>query len=150
MRRKSFSDMQCPVAQALDVVGDPWTLLIVRDALWGFRRFGDFQERLDIPRNTLTNRLQQMVESGIFVKVAYQEHPERFEYRLTDKGKALGPILLTLTRWGSEHAGFDTALVEVTDAESGSAVDPILVDANSGRAIDDIRLRVDSPVSPER
>lgn len=148
MRRKSFSEMDCPVAQALDVVGDPWTLLIVRDAMWGYSRFGDFHERLGIPRNTLTDRLQRMVDTGIFTRVPYQENPERFDYRLTDKGRSLTPVVLTLARWGEDNADIDTARVTITDRDSGESVAPELVDARSGRSISDLRLRVTSPISP--
>ena len=100
MRRKSHAEMNCSVAQALDVVGDPWTLLIVRDAMWGFRRFNDFQQRLGIPRNTLTTRLARLVEAGVFDKVPYQESPQRFEYRLTEKGLDLYPVVVALMQWG--------------------------------------------------
>ncbi len=148
MRRKSFAEMPCPVAQALDVVGDPWTLLIVRDAMWGFRRFGDFQERLDIPRNTLTDRLARLVDEGLFDKVAYQDNPERFEYRLTDKGWALRPVILTLLAWGRDHSDLDPAGIAIVDRDTGDPVSPELYDANSGRPIRELSLRVTSPISP--
>lgn len=68
MRRKSYAAMNCSVAQALDVVGDPWTLLLVRDALWGFRRFQDFHDRLGIPRTTLADRLERLVDAEVLTK----------------------------------------------------------------------------------
>ena len=89
MRRTSYEQMNCSIASALDVVGEPWTLLIVRDAFYGVRRFDDFQENLGIARNVLTARLKKLVEAGIFRKTAYRQRPLRHEYRLTDKGAAL-------------------------------------------------------------
>jgi DNA-binding HxlR family transcriptional regulator len=87
MRRTSYEQMNCSIASALDVVGEPWTLLIVRDAFYGVRRFDDFQENLGIARNVLTARLKKLVEAGIFRKTAYRQRPLRHEYRLTDKGQ---------------------------------------------------------------
>src|SRR5206468_3556004 len=87
MERKSFSDMHCSVAQCLEVVGEWWTLLIVRDAFLGVTRFDEFQERLGISRNVLNQRLARLVEAGVLIKVPYSEHPPRFDYRLTDRGR---------------------------------------------------------------
>ena len=91
MRRTSYEQMNCSIASALDVVGEPWTLLIVRDAFYGVRRFDDFQENLGIARNVLTARLKKLVEAGIFRKTAYRQRPLRHEYRLTDKAPPCSP-----------------------------------------------------------
>lgn len=141
MRRKSHAEMNCSVAQALDVVGDPWTLLIVRDAMWGFRRFNDFQQRLGIPRNTLTTRLARLVEAEVFDKVPYQESPQRFEYRLTEKGKALSPVIVSLLTWGDAWSDLPEPPVTLIDADSGARLDPILIDRTTGRPMDDIRVK---------
>lgn len=141
MRRKSHADMNCSVAQTLDVVGDPWTLLIVRDALWGFRRFNDFHERLGIPRNTLTTRLAHLVDAGVFTKSAYQDNPERFEYRLTAKGRALTPIIVSLLTWGDEWSELPEPPVALIDGETGDRLRPVLVDETSGRPLSDIAVR---------
>jgi DNA-binding HxlR family transcriptional regulator len=85
MQRTSFEDMTCSVAQCLDVVGEWWSLLIVRDAFLGVTRFDDFQARLGISRKILTRRLNHLVNSGILKRVPYQDHPPRSEYRLTDR-----------------------------------------------------------------
>src|ERR1700683_4443544 len=87
MERKSFSEMHCSIAQCLEVVGEWWSLLIVRDAFLGVTRFDDFQERLGISRNVLNHRLARLVEEGVLVKVPYSDHPPRSDYRLTDKGR---------------------------------------------------------------
>jgi DNA-binding HxlR family transcriptional regulator len=103
MERKSFAAMGCSVAQCLDVVGDSWTMLIVRDAFSGVTRFDEFQERLGMPRNTLRDRLRKLVEAGVLVKVPYSDHPPRQDYRLTDSGRDLWPILTAMRQWGDHH-----------------------------------------------
>src|SRR5687768_5987161 len=107
MRRKSYSDMVCSIAQTLEVVGDPWTLLIVRDVFFGFNRFDDLQARLGVPRTTLTDRLAALCEHGVLERRRYQERPERFEYVLTPKGRGLRDVLVSLMRWGDEWSALD-------------------------------------------
>jgi DNA-binding HxlR family transcriptional regulator len=94
----------CSVANALEVVGERWTMLIVRDALLGIRRFDDFQRNLGISRGVLTARLEWLCEEGILERRRYQERPERFEYRLTQKGRDLWPVMMALVRWGDRYA----------------------------------------------
>jgi len=100
--RKRFRDMNCGIAQALEALGDWWTLLIVRDAFFGARRFGDFEKSLGISKNILSDRLQRLVENEIFLKVDVGQAGERFEYRLTEKGEALLPLLTALRDWSDE------------------------------------------------
>ena len=96
-------DLQvCSVARALSVVGERWTLLILRDAFYGTRRFEQFQASLGITRHRLSERLNKLVEQGVLTKVQYSEKPPRSEYRLTRKGLGLYPVLMTLGRWGDE------------------------------------------------
>jgi len=102
MRRKSFEDVRCSVAQTLEVVGEWWTLLIVRDLFLGVRRFDAIQERLGIARNVLTDRLDHLVARGIVERRPYQEHPVRSDYVLTDKGRALWPVIEAMRTWGDE------------------------------------------------
>ncbi len=141
MRRKSLTDMNCSVAEALDVVGDPWTLLIVRDGLWGHRRFSEFHERLGIPRNTLTTRLEKLVNAGIFDKVQYQSNPVRHEYVLTEKGMALRPVVVSLMSWGDQWSGTGKRPVKLVDRLTGEELDPVLVDRVSGRALAEISVK---------
>ena len=94
---------QCPIARALEVVGERWTILIVRDAFRGVRRFDDFQRGLGIARNVLNARLQRLVEAGVLERQRYQERPERFEYVLTESGRDLEPVLRALVAWGDRH-----------------------------------------------
>lgn len=107
MRRKSFADMACPIARTLDIVGEWWTLLIVRDALVGARRFDEFRKS-GIADNILSSRLELLVREGILERRAYQEHPPRYEYLLTEKGHDLLPVIVGLGLWGlkwTEGAG---------------------------------------------
>ena len=104
VRRTSFSEMPCSIARTLEVVGEWWTLLIVRDAFLGVTRFDDWQARLGIARNVLTARLDRLVHHGILERRRYQERPPRDEYVLTDKGRDLGPVLGALRVWGDTHA----------------------------------------------
>ena len=103
MQRTSFEGMNCSVAQCLEVIGEWWSMLIVRDAFLGVRRFDDFQSRLGISRNILTSRLTSLVAGGVLEKVPYQDRPLRHEYRLTAKGRELFPIVVHLLRWGDAH-----------------------------------------------
>jgi DNA-binding HxlR family transcriptional regulator len=100
MRRKSFEEMNCSVAQTLEVVGEWWTMLIVRDCFLGVTRFDDFHQRLGISRNILTDRLEHLVKRGVLARVPYQEHPVRHDYRLTEKGRDLWLVLTALRQWG--------------------------------------------------
>ncbi len=92
--------MTCSVARALSVVGDRWSLLVLRDAFLGIRRFDDFQRDLGTTRHRLADRLKKLVAHGILERVRYQQRPPRFEYRLTEKGRDLYPVIVSLTRWG--------------------------------------------------
>lgn len=102
MRKASFADMNCSIAQALEVVGEWWTLLILRDCFLGIRRFDDFVDRLGIARNVLTNRLDTLVDAGVLERRAYDEARGRYDYVLTDMGRALWPVLTALRQWGDE------------------------------------------------
>ena len=103
MRRKSFSDMACPVARGLERVGEWWSILILRDALLGATRFDQFAKSLQIAPNMLTRRLHALVEAGLLERRRYSEHPPRDEYVLTDAGRDFRPVVRALYRWGSRH-----------------------------------------------
>jgi DNA-binding HxlR family transcriptional regulator len=100
MRRSSFEEMNCSIAQSLEQIGEWWTLLIIRDALLGVRRFEDFQADLGIARNVLTTRLDGLVENGILQRRQYSDRPVRHEYRLTDKGRDLWKVATMIRQWG--------------------------------------------------
>lgn len=101
----SEAEIACSIARSLDIVGDRWTILILRDAFRGLRRFDEFRRDLEIPRAVLADRLRKLVESGVMVKRRYQDHPPRDEYRLTRMGMQLSPILVSLMQWGDRWLG---------------------------------------------
>jgi DNA-binding HxlR family transcriptional regulator len=103
MLKRDYEGQNCSVARALELVGERWTLLIVRDAFLGLRRFEQFQESLGIARNVLTDRLNRLVEEGILERVRYSERPERYEYRLTPMGRDLNVALAGLRQWGDKY-----------------------------------------------
>src|SRR6185295_17175022 len=102
MLRRDYEGQNCSIARALEVVGERWTLLIVRDVFLGKHRFDELQESLAIARNVLTDRLNRLVQEGILERVRYSERPERFEYRLTRKGRELNVALAGLRQWGDK------------------------------------------------
>ena len=103
MLRRDYDDQNCSIARALEIVGERWTLLIVRDALLGRTRFEQFQQSLGVARNVLTDRLNRLVDAGILERVRYSERPERYEYRLTEKGRDLRVALAGLRQWGDAY-----------------------------------------------
>lgn len=121
----------CHLAKAIEILGDRWTLLILRGALFGVRRFDDFQKELNIPRTVLSGRLKKLVENGILTKNAYKEDGKRArpEYLLTDAGEALRPVLMGLNLWGDVWASDGAApLMSFTHAKTRQKVRPAFVD----------------------
>lgn len=116
MKRTRLEESTCPVARSLDIIGDWWSLLIVRDALRGIRRFGEFQKSLGIAKNMLTTRLKLLVEEGILTLQPASDGSAWQEYVLTDKGRALQTVLVALSQWGNEFLfaenEFGTTLVD--------------------------------------
>ncbi len=103
MRWEELDQQPCSLARTLSVIGDKWTLLVLRDCFLGIRRFDAFEKRLGITRHLLSDRLKKLVEQGVLTKVAYQQRPVREEYRLTGKGLDLHPTILALVNWGDRH-----------------------------------------------
>jgi DNA-binding HxlR family transcriptional regulator len=101
---KDYPGQVCSIAKALEVVGERWTLLIVRDVMSGNRRFGELQESLGVARNVLSARLQRLVDEDILERRRYQSSPDRYEYFLTEKGLELWPALVALLHWGDRHS----------------------------------------------
>ncbi|MCC7133157.1 MAG: helix-turn-helix transcriptional regulator [Gemmatimonadales bacterium] len=117
----------CSVARALSVVGDRWTLLVLRDFFLGVRRFDHFQERLGVTRHVLANRLRRLVEAGVLERVAYQSRPRRYEYRLTAKGRDLYPVIVGLTSWGDRWmADRRGRPLELVHTACGARATPVL------------------------
>lgn len=135
--------MDCSVARTLEVVGEWWTMLVVREAFAGVRRFDDFQARLGIARNVLATRLQSLVDHGILERRLYQERPERYEYRLTEKGMDLYPVLISLMQWGDRwQAGPEGPPVTLMH-ECGQSPDAALVCTHCGKALNPREVRAE-------
>jgi DNA-binding HxlR family transcriptional regulator len=118
-----FARSACAIANSLDIVGDKWTLLVVRDLLYGKRTYGELVDSPErIPTNILAERLKRLEAAGIIVSTPYQERPMRYAYTLTPKGRALGDVLLAFVRWGKQHIPGTMTLSEVpaNGASSGS------------------------------
>lgn len=119
--------MHCSVAQCLEVVGEWWSMLIVRDVFLGVNRFDDIQERLGISRNILSRRLSALVDAGVLTKVPYSTHPPRFEYRLTQKGVDLWPVLTAMRQWGDQYAAPDGPPLMIRHKGCGEVADAVMV-----------------------
>jgi len=107
VKRTPFAHWPCSVARTVDLLGDWWTPLVLREAFYGVRRFDDFAQSLRIGRNVLTQRLNRLVEEGLLDKVPYQERPVRNEYVLTEKGRDFFPVLMAMMRWGDKWMAGD-------------------------------------------
>lgn len=152
MKAKSFSDMQCSIARTLDLVGSWWSLLIVRDAMLGATRFKHFQKSLGIARNTLTARLNQLVEGGILVKVAASDGSAYDEYQLTEQGRELAPIILSLAQWGDKWAAHPNGpTFEYFDRKTGADLTAIWPRRAGGEAmaLNDVGVKAAGTPTPQ-
>ena len=129
VRRTSLQHDSCPIARSLDAIGDWWSLLIIRDALLGIRRFGEFQKSLGLAKNILSGRLRMLVEEGILTTLPASDGSAYQEYALTEKGRGVFPILVALRQWSEE---FDA---------SPETIATILVDRDKGRPVRKLQLR---------
>jgi DNA-binding HxlR family transcriptional regulator len=142
MLGSEYGSQTCSIAGALEVVGERWSLLIVRNVFLGLRRFDEIQANLGIARNVLQTRLRRLIEEGVLEKRLYQEHPPRSEYRLTAKGLDLWPTLLALMEWGDQHAPTaDGPPVLLEHRDCGGAVDShrICVRCSARLSVRDVR-----------
>ena len=137
MAIKAFAELNCSIAQPLAFLGERWALLVVRDVSIGRRRFDEIQDSLGIATNVLSQRLATLVEEGVLERRRYSEHPERFEYRLTEKGRELVPVLLALLRWGDRWtAGPDGPPLETVHTECDHAFHTVPTCSHCGEEIE--------------
>jgi DNA-binding HxlR family transcriptional regulator len=141
--KREYESQNCSIARTLELVGERWTLLIVRDAALGRRRFEEFQRSLGIARNVLSDRLTRLVDAGILERRRYQERPERFEYHLTEKGRELRVALIALMHWGDRHLAPDGPPRLVEHVGCGGPVEQRLVCGDCGAELgpDDLTSR---------
>jgi DNA-binding HxlR family transcriptional regulator len=142
VRRASFEQFNCSVAQALEVVGDWWSLMIVRDIFFGVTRFDDIQRRLGIARNTLTDRLDWLCRHGVLTRAPYGDAGNRFEYRLTDKGRDLRPVLLAMMAWGDKWGATASHPPLQPSDRNGDPVELRFVNARTGRRVPGDKIRL--------
>ncbi len=126
MLGREYSSQNCSIARTLEIVGERWTLLVLRECFAGTRRFDEFQRRLGIARNVLQTRLSGLVEEGILERRPYQERPPRHEYRLTEAGRDLLPVLIALMNWGDRHRAADGVPALVLHVGCGGTVTAVL------------------------
>ena len=145
MKAKSFAGMRCSIAGALELIGDRWAFLVIRDLSLGLRRYDDLRASTAIPAATLAARLKHLTTTGIVERVRYQERPPRDEYRLTPKGRDLWKVSVALREWGDkwDASGFGQPTIEMVDRETGKPLTLALVDAETGEAVprDRVQLR---------
>ena len=153
MRWKDLARENCSLARTLSVVGDRWTLMVLRDCFLGVRRFEDFERSLKIARRVLSERLALLVSENILARVAYQDAPVRYEYRLTEKGLELYPAILSLVHWGDRHyPGRDGPPVIHTHLRCGHDFRSVLSCSECGERVNarDVHARIVTPASPTR
>ncbi|MEK8143382.1 helix-turn-helix domain-containing protein [Streptomyces sp. M10(2022)] len=148
---KDYASQQCSIARALEVIGERWTLLVVRDAFYGVRRYNDFLGHLGIPRAVLASRLQALTEAGVLARRRYQESPPRDEYVLTDSGRALWPTISSLGLWGREHIAGTLPMRLFVHAECGSELGPYGQCPACGAVVppEDIEVRPGAGLDPD-
>ena len=153
MKRTSFQGDACPIARALDVIGDWWSLLIIRDAFLGRRRFGEFQRSLGLAKNILTTRLRMLVDEGILATAPASDGSAYQEYVLTEKGRGLFPVIVALRQWSET---FDAHPEEIgtllVDREQGRPVEKLALYSGDGRLLGpaDTTLKPRPPAKPKR
>lgn len=142
--------MDCAVAQALEQIGDWWTLLIVRDAFNGAETFGQFQQGLGIARNILTQRLGALVDNGILERRPVKPDVERYGYHLTAKGKELAPVIIALMQWGDRWVLGGKAPLRIVDKDTRETIRQVEIQAADGRslAFSDLRFRLKEAAAP--
>lgn len=141
MERKSFTQMDCSVAQCLEVIGEWWSMLIIRDAFMGVTRFDEFQARLGISRNILGDRLHSLVEAGVLERVPYCQRPPRDDYKLTPKGRDLWPVLTAMRNWGDDYAAPSGPPVELLHRSCGEVTHPEFVCSHCGERLSNRSVR---------
>ena len=136
VKRTSFEKAECPVARSLDALGDWWSLLIIRDALLGKRRFGEFQKSLGVAKNILTTRLHALVDDGILTTVPASDGSAYQEYLLTPKGRGVFPVLIALRQWSEEFSfRSEPCTMLLVDRENGRPVQKLELRAQDGRLL---------------
>jgi DNA-binding HxlR family transcriptional regulator len=137
MRRTRFNQCYCSMARVIDLLGDWWTPLVLRECFYGIKRFGDFEARLGIGKNILTQRLERLVRDGLLQRTPYQQRPVRHEYTLTPMGRDFFPVICALLRWGDDWlAEPEGPAMQLVDRQTGQPIRPVVVDQNTGKKLE--------------
>ena len=140
---RDFPRDECAIAAALDFVGDRWSLLVLREAFFGVRRFEAMREKTGAARNILADRLAKLVDAGILRREPYSERPPRYEYRLTEKGLDLYPVIVTLGQWGARWGAFSVGpAISLQHKACGAVIQPTLACPECGEPVDARAIRV--------
>ncbi|OCJ57411.1 winged helix-turn-helix transcriptional regulator [Agrobacterium tumefaciens] len=151
MKRTGPADTGCPILRSLKYVGEPWAILIIRDALAGNTRFDEFQKNLNVAPNILTARLKTLVEGGLMERRQYSERPPRDEYHLTRRGSDFRPVIQAMLAWGNRHLAPEGPSVLILNTETGEPADPVMVDGKTGRPLSDpIFAHASGPAASDR
>lgn len=135
MRWSEIERVPCPVAQAMVVIGDSWTVLILRDALRGASKFDEFQRAIGASRAIVSDRLSHLVQHGVMERVQYEEHPPRYEYHLTERGRALQPVLMMMAHWAETHVDRKLRKVGRRHATCGHGFTPVVTCSECGEEV---------------
>lgn len=135
MQRKTLLPSECPIARGLEEVGEWWSILLMRDALQGLKRFDEFARSLEIAPSMLTRRLNSLVDAGLLQKVPYSQRPLRYEYVPTDKGQDFLIVVMAFVSWGNKHLAPEGESVQIVDRESGNRLKLMLADAADEKPI---------------
>jgi len=143
MKWRSLEDEQCSVARTVAVIGDRWTLLVLRDCFLRVRRFEDFRARLEVTRHVLADRLRKLVRRGVLRRVLYQSRPKRYEYILTQKGLDLYPIMMAIVHWGDVHMVDERGRPLLHEHKvCGNTFDPIMICSACGEPLSPKQVHV--------
>lgn len=137
MKRMRLEDRSCPLSTTVQHVGEWWTLLLLHDLFDGYTRFDQFQESLGISSSMLTTRLKSLVADGLVERRPYQTNPVRHAYELTELGRSLRPVIVTMAAWGNARLAPRQREMILVDAVTGEEVEPVVVDAKTGRRLED-------------
>lgn len=135
MQRKTLLHAECPIARSLERVGEWWSILLMRDALHGLRRFEEFSRSLDIAPNMLTRRLNSLVEAGLLERQPYSQRPLRYQYVPTAKGEDFRVVLMAFVAWGNRHYAPEGESVQLVERKTGRPVLPMMADIADGRLV---------------
>jgi DNA-binding HxlR family transcriptional regulator len=145
MRWSEIEAIPCPVAQAMAVIGDSWTILILRDCFRGASKFDEFQRATGASRAIISDRLARLVEHGVMERIAYEKHPPRYDYRLTARGRALGPVMITLSNWAETHLPKPTRPTGRRHTVCGHNFKPVVHCSECGEALGPGEVTYDPP-----